>query len=129
MSDYAYIDASAHVFAPWPESAKTNAEARELIKASLTSAPAIRGSEYALDLNVKITHNKECGWCIRVYPSGIMRDRRRKDAVVQWKALLEFLGRTFGSEPVVDHICITENYDVWFKAMKRHNKGNRNGEN
>ena len=126
MSDYSYMDAAVHVFAP--KCAGTSSEERKRIMALLEGMPRVGGSEYALGMNVKISHDEEHGWKIGMAPCGIMRDRRREDAVRQWRELLEFLRRTFNDEPVEDYVCITENMNVWFKHQEKRAKRRKGNE-
>lgn len=119
MSDYAYLDAAVHVVVPGGVIQGNSAEARRRIMALLEGMPRVGGSEYALGMAVKVSHDKEHGWRIGMAPCGIMRDSRRDDAVRQWQELLAFLRKTFGSEPVEDYVCITENMNVWFKHQEK----------
>ena len=128
MSTYAYMEASATVQMPRDDSAPTLSVARRRMQGLMAGAPRVGGSEYPLTPETHISAVNKSEYRITVHVSGIMRDRVRADAVRQWAALMAYLRNTFGNEPQVTERCLTDNYDVWYKAMERHqNKERRNG--
>ena len=126
MSDYAYIDATVDVWLLKDETVPDVAAAIQRIWQLMEGCPAIRGSEFSVEPEIKVSDEPRHSYRASITWSGAMRDRLRPDVVPQWNAVIEYLRKTFTCcEPRIVHRCLTSNGRVWEKSLARHIKGMR----